>query len=510
MKIDAKIAAQEIIGRSSTSSSKSQPGFFKRFLMRLCGTKETEPGTVSKSPGSPTDSTITSQTFAETNCSSISQQPKDETECSISPNLSCQHTHTQHAVNHNPKYESQEDDQNNSDQSSNSAPECLIASIIITPATKKTREDKTDSHSTELQSGQKKNASINFEKSPHPTGKPADTVEGQRNQNAPQTNTLPSDDSCYSENTKKDSLKNIADDQAHHPPAGACATSNHTNTSLPRYNLVDKSSIPNQQALPAGFFQAHASNSGLASNQNNTSKANDAQQTPGQVVIHQDQSNPKFQQTHPLALPFDEGRVSVSTNTGENETRSLERPGSSHSTSIEAFGKSAEATSVKQIIPTSPLAAIASQIDPGVKAASLPIPASSPNGPPPAIVDQAWQKVTAALEQGQKSVILQVDPPELGSVRIQLSFQDGQLQIKMECSQPESYRQLTNEVRELQNALNQNGLSHTTIDLSYQGTPGRTPFDWDPIVPNTINKIESDKPTATRALSATSALDLMA
>jgi flagellar hook-length control protein FliK len=122
---------------------------------------------------------------------------------------------------------------------------------------------------------------------------------------------------------------------------------------------------------------------------------------------------------------------------------------------------------------------------------------SANHDPAGAIREQISQSVTAAAQQLNRQITIQLNPPELGKVSVKFSQAGSELTGLIEASNPRTRADINQQIPEILRSLEQAGVSVKRIDVTLSDLPGRSnhdshrdnssQFNWDRSAGNTFN-----------------------
>jgi hypothetical protein len=123
-----------------------------------------------------------------------------------------------------------------------------------------------------------------------------------------------------------------------------------------------------------------------------------------------------------------------------------------------------------------PEAALAA-VEPGTQASGASEPrgvagppslAPATEGPEAQLPDQIVARLEETWQAGRSSVLLHARPPELGDVRIDLSWSEGRLRVQLTCQDPAACQQLAGRLPELVERIEASTQLQAEVDLSQQ------------------------------------------
>lgn len=111
--------------------------------------------------------------------------------------------------------------------------------------------------------------------------------------------------------------------------------------------------------------------------------------------------------------------------------------------------------------------------DPGAKIpgrAVTPIATGKPNAPsiPLHVVNQVGQRLTYALRRGENRLRIQLKPPELGSIQLEMTMKDNVLKVAMVAEHHAVKEALMSHVSELKQTLMQQGIDLQKVDVAIE------------------------------------------
>ncbi len=154
---------------------------------------------------------------------------------------------------------------------------------------------------------------------------------------------------------------------------------------------------------------------------------------------------------------------------------------------------------------------LSATIDPSTMAPEVaPAPASAPaSAPAPARViatpHEVVEVVTRHVARGEQQITMVLKPAELGEVKVRVEHVRGdQVKITLEAEKPESTQLLRERVPELQAALQQQGVTVRSVDVSLQASDGMSHRGTGGDAPAHHQRADRDEPTPSEEATRTS------
>ncbi|MGD0077652.1 MAG: flagellar hook-length control protein FliK, partial [Sedimentisphaerales bacterium] len=96
------------------------------------------------------------------------------------------------------------------------------------------------------------------------------------------------------------------------------------------------------------------------------------------------------------------------------------------------------------------------------------------NDPAAAVREQISQSVTAASQQVNRQITIQLNPPELGKISVKFTQTGSELTGLLEASNPQTRAEIHQQIPEILRSLEQAGVTVKRIDVTLSDLPGRS------------------------------------